>query len=479
MKANELVFKSAVNTIINKKMLRHAVSSQLDKFIYNRVVVEKTTDLPLADIKMFQFLSAILKTARINLDKGNVSQDVLRKMIHVVVRGDLKIKRTQKIGDIQIKFKEKYKQYPPQFIVLSPTQVCNLNCLGCYASSDRTTNKSLTYNVVEKIMDDVYYLMGRKFVVISGGEPFMYKSEGKTLLNIFEKYNDIFFLIYTNGTLITHEIAAKLARLGNVTPAVSVEGFEKDTDNRRGKGVYKKILASFENLRQTGVPFGISVTATSKNLNILLSEKFYDYYFGELGASYMWQFQIMPIGRSKETFDLVVNPANRVKLYRVWEKLLSDKKYPVADFWNSGVLSGGCIAYGRWGGYLYIDWNGNIMPCVFVPYYVDNIMELYRRGKTLGDALLSDFMKNGQKWHKKYFAGHKNGLMPCSIRDHYDNFRKNILTESAKGEDKEAEEILHSSEYYEFMKKYDKELEQLTDKIWGNEYLKFEKKPIK
>jgi len=31
---------------------------------------------------------------------------------------------------------------------------------------------------------------------------------------------------------------------------------------------------------------------------------------------------------------------------------------------------------------------------------------------------------------------------------------------------------LHSSEYYEFMKKYDKELEQLTDKIWGNEYLK-------
>jgi len=99
-------------------------------------------------------------------------------------------------------------------------------------------------------------------------------------------------------------------------------------------------------------------------------------------------------------------------------------------------------------------------------------MELYRRGKTLGDALLSDFMKNGQKWHTKYFAGHKNGLMPCSIRDHYDNFRKNILTESAKGEDKEAEEILHSSEYYEFMKKYDKELEQLTDKIWGNEYLK-------
>jgi len=320
--------------------------------------------------------------------------------------------------------------------------------------------------------------MGSKFIVISGGEPFMYRSNGKTLFNIFEKYNDVFFLIYTNGTLITPDVADRLAKLGNVTPAVSVEGFEEDTDNRRGKGVHEKILASFENLRKTGVPFGISVTATSKNVNVLLSEKFYDYYFDELGASYMWQFQIMPIGRIKETFDRVVNPTDRVKLYRMWEKLLSEKKYPVADFWNSGVLSGGCIAYGRWNGYLYIDWNGNIMPCVFVPYYVDNIIDLYKKEKTLGDAILTDFMKNGQKWQHEYLKCHKNGLMPCSIRDHYDNFRKNILTESAIGENIEAEEILHSSEYFEFMKKYDKELKLLTDKIWKNECLKNGGNPI-
>lgn len=70
----------------------------------------------------------------------------------------------------------------------------------------------------------------------------MYKSEGKTLLDIFEKYNDMFFLVYTNGTLITPEIAKRLAKLGNATPAISVEGYEKETDERRGKGVYKKFL---------------------------------------------------------------------------------------------------------------------------------------------------------------------------------------------------------------------------------------------
>jgi MoaA/NifB/PqqE/SkfB family radical SAM enzyme len=38
----------------------------------------------------------------------------------------------------------------------------------------------------------------------------------------------MYFLFFTNGTLITKEVAEKLAQLGNVTPAISVEGFEKE-----------------------------------------------------------------------------------------------------------------------------------------------------------------------------------------------------------------------------------------------------------
>src|SRR6056297_491309 len=121
--------------------------------------------------------------------------------------------------------------------------------------------------------------MHSRFVTISGGEPFVYKSEGKTLLDIFEKYNDVFFLVYTNGTLITPKVADRLAKAGNVTLAISVEGFERETDARRGKGVFKKILQAFENLRNAGVPFGTSVTPTSQNVDLLLTDEFYDYYF--------------------------------------------------------------------------------------------------------------------------------------------------------------------------------------------------------
>jgi MoaA/NifB/PqqE/SkfB family radical SAM enzyme len=236
-----------------------------------------------------------------------------------------------------------------------------------------------------------------------------------------------------------------------------------ETDERRGNGVHKRILKTFENLRNAGVPFGISVTATRKNCDTLLKDDFYDYYFEEQGATYMFQFQFMPIGRGKETFDLMVEPKKRIQLYKAWERLLEEKRYPVADFWNSALLTNGCIAYGRMGGYLYIDWNGNIMPCVFVPYYEDNIIDLYREGKSLVDATKSLLMKRGKKWQTEYFNSQDyNYLMPCSIRDHYRNFRENIFTEESKPENLQAEEALIDESYYQQMEDYDLELEELS-----------------
>ena len=49
--------------------------------------------------------------------------------------------------------------------------------------------------------------------------------------------------------------------------------FEEETDRRRGKGVFKKILTACENLRQAGVPFGISITSTAQNADRLLTDE--------------------------------------------------------------------------------------------------------------------------------------------------------------------------------------------------------------
>ncbi len=454
--------------------MRKILAKKVDNYIYKSIVEEDGEDIKEVRNKRYQFLSAMLACVIRNIDKGYISTQFLKKIVTVLVEDNF-IRYSESSSQSIDKFRDKYGELPPSFIVFAPTQKCNLECIGCYAASGVNTPATIPYPYVDRVVGEVHDLFGGRFITISGGEPFTYKSQGKTLLDIFQKYNDMFFMVYTNGTLISEEVAGQLARSANVTPAISVEGFEKETDQRRGQGTFRKILKAFENLRKAGVPFGISVTATSKNTDILLTDEFYDFYFKEQGASYMWQFQIMPIGRGKDELELMVSPEKRLQLFRKWEKLLAEKKYCVADFWNSGMLTRGCIAYGRGGGYFYVDWHGNVTPCAFIPYYVDNIYDLYNNGRTLPDALFSDFMKNGRKWQLEYGLGNRhkpgNWLMPCSIRDHYEIFRNSVLTENAKPEDRAALEALKSKEYFAVLQKYDRELQSLTEKIWENEYL--------
>ena len=470
--------KTDVYTYLIKKIVfldygEKLLLKRFEKKLYS-ALVENNKEFPKqVQEKKYEFIMAMLSSVKRNFDKGFISKKAAERILNTLIKYGFIQKNSDK--KLKEKFKEKHKFYPPSFILFSPTNKCNLSCVGCYASS-KVNAPTLSYESVDKIVDEVYNKWGNRFMTISGGEPLMYQSDGKTLFDIWEKYNEMFFMFYTNGTLINKENAKKLAKLGNVTPAISVEGFEKETDERRGKGIFKKILQATDNLKEAGVTFGSSVTVTKKNIDILLEDKFYDFIFQELGASYMWMFQLMPIGQAKDMKKMMITPEQRVKLYRKWEYLLKEKKYCIADFWNSGVLTNGCIAYGRSGGYLYINWNGDITPCVFVPYYEDNILDLHKKGKGITDALFSDLFINGRKWQCKYGLNNTkkpgNWLMPCPIRDHHQDFRDNILTKKCKPENIYAEKALNSKEYAESLKEFDKELTKRTFPIWEKEYLK-------
>ncbi len=471
MNLREKVIYDAIKILVKYRVLSSISLSVAENAIRKTIAKNDITGVPrVAEVKA-QFLISLLHQVVKNIRKGYISYDYIEKARKVLVGKQF---LGEKRREIKEKFKEKYGMEPPGFITISPTQKCNLRCIGCYAASHSHTLATLEYDIVKRILTEQRDIFGSAFVVVSGGEPFIYKSDGKTLMDVVEEFDDMLFHVYTNGTLLTEEVVKRMAKSGNITPVISVEGYESETDARRGKGIYKRILESMARLRKYGVAFGISVTATKNNIDLLLDDKFYEYYFEELGATYMWIFHLMPIGRAKDTMGLMISPEERVALYRQWERMLFEKKYFIGDFWNSGVASDGCIAYGREGGYIYIDWNGNIMPCVFVPYYVDNVYDLYKEGKTLADALMSDFFVRGRKWQESYGYGKKkpsNWLAPCSIRDHYENFRKSILPPEAKPEDKNAEEALKDPEYYRRLKEFDEELHKLTEPIWEEEYL--------
>ncbi len=476
-KGKEIIFSIASNSI-NNPLMRKLLFSALKKYLHRYLLsyeVKKKHYPKNMQMKKYQFGIAMLDSIERTFQKGNVSLGVAEKTFRTLTQNFL---HTQESREIYNDFNKKYGKNPPLFIVLGPTQRCNLKCKGCYASAGYDA-PTLSYETIDKITRELHDEWGNRFMTITGGEPLMYNDNGRTMFDLWEKYNDMYFLFYTNGILITKEVAEKLANLGNVLPAISVEGYEKETDARRGVGVYKKILESINNLKEAGVPFCVSITATKENYNLLINDEFYDYVFKELGAIFMWMFQLMPIGQACDMRNCMIEPQQRLALFRKWEEIISKKKYPVADFWNSGLLTDGCIAYGRNGGYLYIDWNGNITPCVFVPFYEDNIIELHKEGKKLTDSLFSQLFINGREWQKSYGytcpKDAKNWLMPCSIRDNFSNFKKNIITKNTKAEDEHAKEAIESKDYMDTLDKFDKELEGRTLPVWKKEFMGEEK----
>jgi MoaA/NifB/PqqE/SkfB family radical SAM enzyme len=383
------------------------------------------------------------------------------------------------------RFKTKHGSDPPGFLTISPGAACNLHCDQCYAGNLSEAGIKLDFELVSRIIADKRKYWGSFFTVISGGEPFMWKSgeDGqKDVLDLAEKHDDNYFLIFTNGTLIDQTRAERMAELGNVTPAISVEGFEDETEKRRGKGVFARILKGMENLRQVGVPFGISLTATKNNAELLLSEEFIDFYFNQQGAVLGWIFQYMPIG-CKPNLDLLITPEQRLNMYLRERELVEKDKVLIADFWNSGTISDGCICAGRAGGYFYIDWHGNVMPCVFTPYSTHNIKEIYENGGDINTILETPFFRSVREWQTEYGymqPSHQvgNEITPCPIRDHHRRFCEMVKQHQAKPINPEAGEALEATDFMESLCRYGEKVSELTGGIWDREYLEPERRHL-
>jgi MoaA/NifB/PqqE/SkfB family radical SAM enzyme len=374
------------------------------------------------------------------------------------------------------RFREVNGSDPPWFLVLSPGNACNLNCPGCYADG-RGAPACLAWPVLERVMAEAKDLWGVPLFVFSGGEPLLYRSEGKGLLDAVERHPDSLFLMFTNGTQIDEGVARRMERMGNLTPALSVEGLQATTDRRRGAGHFEGTLEAMSKLREAGVPFGISVTITRGNFVEVLSDRFLDFFFKEQGAFYGFYFHYMPIGR-QACLDWMPTPAQRVEVWRRTWEVIERRGIFLFDFWNHGPMVGGCMSAGRQGGYLYIDWDGQVMPCVFTPYAVADINEVYARGETLNHVWQAPFLRTIRDWQRRYgYAGgpvptpEGNWMRPCPIRDHYPLFRRWLADHSPEPRDETARTLSQSDAYQEGMKAYGAELRDPTMPIWDEVYL--------
>jgi len=349
----------------------------------------------------------------------------------------------------QAAFIQKHGVKPLDLIVISPSMRCNLHCYGCYAG-EYSKADDLPADVLKRVIAEAKD-MGVHLAVISGGEPFI----SYDVLQTWEDNPDLSFIVYTNGTLIDASMARRLAKMGNVYPAISVEGFEPETDQRRGKGTFARVLGAMENLRQEGVLFGFSATATRANNELVSSSEFVDF-FVHKGCMMGWYFNYMPVGRTPD-LDLMPTPEQRIARWRRVRELRRTKPILLADFWCDGALAGGCIAGGR--AYLHVTCTGDAEPCVFAHFAADNVKD-----KSLTEIIKSPLfcaIRSRQPYSP-------NLLRPCMIIDNPDVLRTVVVEGGAHPTHEGADTIV--GPLASRLDSYAFEYGKLADSAWEAEH---------
>ncbi len=229
----------------------------------------------------------------------NVAPDVLERL-----SGSLVLNAAIKAFPQRMAAIEKYGCNIPWAILMDPTAACNLHCTGCWAA-EYGKNCALPYDVMERIIAEGEEL-GDYVYLFSGGEPLCRKDD---LIRLCESHPECVFLAFSNGTLVDEKFAREMKRVGNFALAFSIEGWEEETDMRRGKGTYQKVLHAMDLLRAEGVPFGFSCCYHSKNTEVIGSDEWVDFLI-EKGCLFGWYFTYIPCGKDAVP-ELLATPEQR------------------------------------------------------------------------------------------------------------------------------------------------------------------------
>ncbi|MEA4881629.1 MAG: radical SAM protein [Synergistaceae bacterium] len=310
-------------------------------------------------------------------------------VVHAGILGNLERRSLSKREDCSV----------PWAMLVDPTSACNLHCIGCWAAQ-YGHKLSLDFETLDDIIRQGKE-MGTYMYLFSGGEPLMRK---KDILRLCEKHDDCVFMAFTNGTLIDEPFAREMLRVKNFVPALSVEGFEEETDLRRGRGTYQAVINAMKILQEYNLPFGFSACYHSKNTEVMGSEAFLDDMI-ERGCKFAWYFTYIPVGKDAVP-ELMATADQREYMYRQLREFRRTKPLFTLDFWNDGEYVDGCIAGGR--RYLHINAAGDIEPCAFIHYADSNIRE-----KTILEALKSPLFQQ----YRKNQPFNCNHLRPCPLLD--------------------------------------------------------------
>jgi len=275
----------------------------------------------------------------------------------------------------------------PAFCMFSLTWRCNLRCKGCYAAN-YARRGDLPLETIERVMREATEL-GTYIFILVGGEPLLVSGLPERLAAIPKAL----FFLFTNGTLLSEAVAAKLAGTGNVVPMLSVDGAQDATDARRGAGVYLRLNEAMRILRGAKMFFGVSSVVTHQNVAEITSRAWFDKLW-DSGVRLATLIDYLPFPNNAEP-ELVLRPEDIALKNAAVAKRYREARPFVVNFPAHEYASGDCGAGGS--GFIHINADGFVEPCPFSHFASDNIRE-----KPLIEALHSPFMSGIRECAKKW-----------------------------------------------------------------------------
>ncbi len=199
------------------------------------------------------------------------------------------------------------------------TARCNLRCRPCYINtppqSREALAKELTTTEVFRILDQLADA-GCLCLLLTGGEPLL-RTDFPDLY-LYAKRKGLFLSLFTNGTLITPEIADMFAQWPPKAIEITVYGSSEDVyeEVTRVRGSYARCMRGIELLRERDLPLGLKTIAITTNVHDLPKiKRFAD----DLGVNFRFDPVMNPrLDGDPAPLEFRISPEDSVALDR-WD----------------------------------------------------------------------------------------------------------------------------------------------------------------
>ncbi len=255
------------------------------------------------------------------------------------------------------------RQFPP-FMFLSITNRCNLHCQGCWVTTGPAEHR-LEADLLDRVIGQASS-QGTRFFGVMGGEPLLHPD----VPDLFARHPRCYFQLFSNGMLLTPEIARKLARSGNVTPLISVEGNEVVSDVRRGgRGVFSRTLDGVRHCLRAGLVTGVATSVCKSNIDTLATPEFLDRLI-DLGVHYVWYYTYRPVG-ARPSPELALDADQLVSLREFVVEMRCRKPIVIVDTYYDALGQAVCPAVE--GLSYHVNPTGDVEPCPPIQFARENI----------------------------------------------------------------------------------------------------------